>query len=366
MRVRELLTEAARNLATSTTRALTFALALVAVLLVTVGMDQASVTTTRIAHHQFRADGATLWVLASPDGIDAGRCEALAGLRGVVGAGAVRAGDDVRLALLPSTTTRVADVSTGLRTILAITRPATSGVWISPSLSESLGADPGETLTLEDGSTVTIADRYAFPEAVSSSTLSSALAAPAPTTGLWDECWLDLETYDEATTASMTFSLVPAADDLLGGQAQLTQLNGSHGRSHNLPALLAERPTRWLLLAAPVLAALVGAISVRTRRLEHAAARHVGVTRTDLAATTAVESAVWAITAALLTVAVVAIVHVALMASAGLDPRTDLTATLADTARPASLAAAAATVAATLTSLTNKPRQLYRYFRERQ
>lgn len=361
MRGRELLREATRNLATGTTRALTLSLVLLAILVVTIGMDQAGVLGTRLDHARFRAEGSTLWTLTSPGGIDAPRCEALAAVPGVVGAGATRAREDLRLAVLPSTTTRAMDASPGLRTILGIPT-AGPGVWLSPNLSATTGADPGEHLVLTDGTTVPVAGAYTFPEALSWAALSTAVLTPTPSAGVWDECWADIEVHHDGNTAAMRYALT---ETTAGEQPQLTQLNTANGRSHNLATLLADRPTRWLLVGAPVLAALLGIAAVRARRLELAAARHVGVTRTDLAAQTALETTAWAGAATILTLALIGLGRVALLAGTGLDPRTGLTTTLLDAARPAALSATTAVAAATLTAAATSPHLLYRYFRER-
>lgn len=364
MRLRELFSEAWRNLASGTARVLAVAVALAAVLTVTVGMDSATISTIRNEHREFRAQGATYWTITASGRVDGERCEALSALPGVVGAGAVRAGGAVRLDILPAASTRVSEVSPGMGPVLGITQPTATGVWVSPGLAATLGADVGETLGAQ-GRAILVAAVHHLPKAVTSASLSSGLAAPAPIDGHWDECWLDVETHSDSVNAAMSYSVNPSATGEPGDQPQISQLNGSLGRSRNLQAELGARPTQWILLAAPLLAAVVGAVSSRQRRLEHAAARHIGVTRTDLAAITAAEASVWSVAGAAITVAIVGLVHVGLAQAASMDVRADLLPVLLHAASWAALGAAAAIIGAVAQASATSPRQLYRYFRER-
>ncbi len=182
--------------------------------------------------------------------------------------------------------------------------------------------------------------------------------------GLWDECWLDIEVYDASVTTS-AMSYVPTVAEGQPDGTRLSQLGSALGRSHNLGEMLAARQTRALQWALPALAALVGAAAARTRRLEHASARHVGVAAPDLAATTVLESLVWTTAAALLATAAGGITHVALYRGAGLDPTPSLLGTLGALAVPALLAGFTACGGAAITAGLTNPRLLYRYFRQR-
>nr|NLD40053.1 hypothetical protein [Actinomycetales bacterium] len=403
MRLREILREAGRNLASGTTRPFTFALLLAAIILLTAGMDQAAVTGHRIDHERFRAAGATHWIVQSSGAIHVGRCEAMAAYPGVVAAGALRTTGEARLALLPATAVPVREVSPGMRDLLSV--PPDGGVWVPHQLAETLGLRSGGSVALDSGEDVAVAAVYRSP-GDGGSTLSNTLLTPAPvppaagspaataavptadvpadaapTAGtspaaapavassageqpLWDECWLDLEVYSESVTTTAA-SYVPTIAEGETNQTRVQQLTSSLGRSHNLAEILEGRQTQALLWALPVLAALLGYAAARSRRLEFASARHVGVSAPDLAATTLVESLAWACAGGLIATAVGGLVHVALYRGAGLDSAPTLHVTLGALAEPAVIAAVAASaVAAAASGLTN-PRLLYHYFRQR-
>ncbi|MDO5495333.1 MAG: hypothetical protein Q4G64_06440 [bacterium] len=365
MRLREILSEAGKNLSTGTARAIPHALALAVLLIIALGIDQWTVAATRIDHAEFRRDGGTLWSISAPGGIDPGRCEGLATLSGVEGAGAIRIAESTRLRLVPTTPTRLLEATPGMARVLGVEETGLQGVWLSPSLATTLGAARGSEIEFVDGTTAGIAARYSFPSNVTGAALSAAIVAPAPVSGAWDECWIDLGRYTEAATTALHYSVMADASGTPGTQARVSQLNSARGRSHNLEEILEARTTRYLLIAAPVVGAGLAALAIRRRRLEHAAARQVGVTRADLAAITALETAAWAITGALLAVGVVGLLHVALMNGAGIDPRLHLPGALLAAGGLAAISAVSAVVVAALVSLTNKPRHLYRYFRER-
>ncbi|HHW84296.1 MAG TPA: hypothetical protein GX743_10905 [Actinomycetales bacterium] len=362
MRLRELLREAGRNLASGTSRALTWALLLASVILLTAGIDQAAVTGHRIDHEEFRARGGTYWMVQAPGAIDPIRCEAMTSHSGVAAAGAVRGAGDVRLSLLPSTTTPLREVSPGMRGILHI-EGHDGGAWLPESLASTLGLVPGQHLSLASGEAAYVQSVYRQPGGTSS-TLSNALVAPIPIAGMWDECWIDLEVYDESVTAAAT-SYVPVRSADGAGETRMTQLSSALGRSHNLAEVLDTRQTRILQWALPALAALVGFTAARNRRLEYASARHVGVAHTDLAATAMLEALAWATAAGLIATATGSLVHVALYRAAGLDPAPTVLGTLASLAAPAAVAAIAACAAAATTAGLTNPRLLYHYFRQR-
>jgi hypothetical protein len=362
VRLSAIFSEAFRNLTTGTSRALLLAVALTAAVAVTVGVDVRAVVTEQVRHEEFRMSGAATWVLTDPGNVDAGRCERLTAIAGVGAAGALRQAGSTTLAVLPSTSVPMHEATAGMVRVLRVKGTAAAGTWLPQTYAEDTGLAVGATTPTVGGAPLTVAGLYPFPDAARSNPLSHAVLAPAPPTGAFDQCWVDLTVYDEATLALLSTALRGPGDS--AQPAQVTQLNTSLGRSHDLPTALAERSTRPLSFAAPVLSALLAVIAVRMRRLELASARHIGVRRRDLTAQVTIEAALWAGAGAVLSLA--AIYLLAAMTATGRDLVTISPHAAWLWGARITVCAWATTVLATAgTVATVRARTLFRYFRER-
>jgi len=119
-----------------------------------------------------------------------------------------------------------------------------------------------------------------------------------------------------------------------------------------------HRLTHWAPAVAATIAALLGVVSVRRRRLEFSGARQAGLTRTALLALVLVETGAWALVGAALASGITALPLLTTAGSLVDSPARLLTA--------APLAAAAgAVLAAALTTTTIRRRDLVRWFKDR-
>lgn len=364
--------EAWRNVVTGAARAGLLAVVTAVLLTLVVGSDALAVVGARAAHAEFRASGGAIWSLTAAGGIDARRCEALTAFPAIGAAGAMREASSVRLAALPQASLPVHEVSVGMAAVLGASDATAGGVWLAEGVAEDLGLAPGQQVALTAGEPMRVAATFRLPDGATTSTLAYAALAPAApvgsssavglssAVGSFDACWIDLLTYDEPTLGLLNLAVTATPK---GGSTSVAQLSSRLGRSFDLNQRLAERPTRHLALAAPVLAALVAVAGIRSRRLELASALHVGVRRRDLAAQSGLETAVWA--GAAVVIAAAALLAVLAADAAGRAVVVSPLATWVDGLRPLGASWALAVLATLAAVPTVRERTLFRYFRER-
>lgn len=358
MRARSVASEAARNLATGTTRAAGLALAFAAVVGALASADGRAAVDVLRGADEYRASGSAVQVLEATDGIDGARCHALARATGVVASGALRQGDPLTALAMPSAQVTVWEATPGLVDLLADmgadpNGAGPTGLWYSRDLAETLGARPGRDIATATGAAVT-AGVYSWPDDGRARTLGYAALAPVAPTGVFDQCWLQVWPADVDTATLAYAALDPAKAD----QATLGRLNAARGAGYDTPALLARRPTALAPAAAAVVGLVLGYLAVRLRRLELAAALHARVPGPHLAWQQALEAAAWV--AAGLAIAATAVAYAARTGNP--DP-SDWAFLLG--ARTL-LAGAATTVLGTLAGVaTTRERHLFRYFKNR-
>ena len=362
MRARSVASEAARNLATGTTRAAALALAFAAVVGALAYADVRAAVDVLRGAAEYRASGSSVQVLEVPQGIDGARCHALGEATGVVAAGALRQGDPLTALAMPSAQVTVWEATPGLVDLLADVGgdvAATTGghraagVWYSRDLAETLGARPGRDTATTTGTAVT-AGVYSWPDDGRARTLGYAALAPVAPMGVFDQCWVQVWPADVDTAAVVYLAMDPAKAD----QATVSRLNAAYGATYDAPGLLARRPTALAPVAAAIVGLVLGYLAVRTRRLELAAALHARVPKPHLAWQQVLEAAAWV--AAGVAIAAAAVAYAARTGNP--DP-SDWAFLLG--ARTLA-AGAATTVLGTLAGVaTTRERHLFRYFKNR-
>jgi hypothetical protein len=355
MRLREIRSEAGRNVATGTTRALLFGL-----LLATVGaglaiVDARSVIAVERAAADFVAAGASVRILLAKDMTDPAACDRLTGISGVRAAGALREADAVTLRAMSANPIPAYAVTPGLLAVLGGDPAAPAGAWLPAELARTLGVSPGQTLATATGP-LRVAGVYRYPDDGRDSRLAYAALLPEPATGTFDECWADVWPLSKPREQLLHTALT--VDTASTDPVTVGRLNTSHGTRFDGEADFTGRPTRYVLPGCALAGLLLGFLAVRIRRLEIAAALHLGESRRALLATVLVETAVWAAAAFLLAACALAAGVVAA------NPGDPLTAYLVDVRGPA--AAACATLAGALAAvLSIRERHLFRYFKDR-
>ncbi|GIJ48440.1 hypothetical protein Val02_53260 [Virgisporangium aliadipatigenens] len=291
MRARVILSEAGRNVLSGTTRAglLGVFLALVCAGLAVV--DARSIIDLRQAAAAYVASGASVRVLKAPDGTDGAACERLGTLPGVRAAGAIRETDAVVLRTMIANPLPAYAVTPGLVTVLGGAGSADAGAWIPRTLAAALGVTPGQEVPTTTG-TMRIAGVYDYPDDGRDSRLSHAALIPQPPTGRFDECWADVWP-TSPQREHLLYSAIRVDTDSTDPVA-VGQLNNSLGKRFDGVTAFDERPTRWALPGCVLAGLLVGFAAVRMRRLELAAALHLGETRRALLLTLLIETLLWA------------------------------------------------------------------------
>lgn len=362
MRARSVVSEAARNLATGTTRAAGLALVFAAVVgALAVADVRAAVDVLRGAA-QYRASGSAVQVVTVAEGVDGARCHALSQATGVVAAGALRQGDPVRALAMPSARLTVWEATPGVVDVLGQVGaepwatdagPVGPGLWFSRDLAETLGARPGREVATSAGTAVT-AGVFSWPDDGRARTLGYAALAPVAPTGVFDQCWIQVWPADADAAALLNLALDPAK----AGDATVSRLNGAHGSAYDTEALLARRPTALAPVAAVVTGLALGYLAVRTRRLELASALHARVPTPHLAWQHALEVLAWVAAGAAVAAAAVA------FAATGGNPDPAGWAFLLG-ARTLLAGGAAVLLGALIGVATTRERHLFRYFKNR-
>lgn len=297
MRWSSILSEAWRNTVSGTSRAVVFAAALTA-LVGGLATAQTLHTGSVMADAQRWHDaGASVHIVTAQGSIDGEQCEALASIPGVRAAGAVRAGDPMTLAALPSNELATLEASPGFGKVVQLRQNSVSpsgGVWMSSDLAEDLAADgspQSAAVRTSEGGTVTqevpIAGVYRHTEDGRAPLLARTIVTPVLARGSFDSCWVDVWPESKEIEQLITAPVRSNGDHTPEPQHQL--LNSSLGTRFDLPGRLNAIPSWAVLAAAVALGFVVGVVFARRRQLEAASALHAGVDKASLVVQMTVE-----------------------------------------------------------------------------
>lgn len=352
MRLSTIFSEAARNITTGTTRAAVFA----TLLGVIVGSLLLADTLALRALHDdattFVESGAAIRVMHTENAIQGADCDALSGHATVYASGALATADPIELTALPSTSIPAFRATPGMLRLLGANDVRT-GAWLSERLAEPLGATPGVTLDTPLGE-LTVAGIFPYPDDGRDSRLGNAILLPTIAQDIYDECWASAWPLSEETDVLLRFTAASTTNN--AAALQVGQLNKNHGSTFNGEERFDARITRFAYPLIAVIGAGLGWVSIRTRRLEHAAALHAGQHRPEQLLTILIESSTWAVLGASLA---------ALITLTGaLSTGTALP--LLPVAVPGvPIAIGGVLLGATAASSLTRERHLFRYFKER-
>lgn len=356
MKIRDALGEASRNLRAGTAGALALAVTIAVLCGVLGGVDVATYVAGIRTAHDFRASGATIQTINLASGIDGAGCESLAGSDGTSASGALRQHDGgVHPLALPGSRLDRFDVTPGLLEVLAAAPVrAGAGVWLSSALASDLGVEPGDMLSTTEGE-ATVAGIYPYLPDGRDRIISYAVLVPTATDSTpFDACWMESwppRSRGDGWTAAA----------VLGNPEQSVtydQLNTTLGTDLDLHQLGLGRSSRHAAYLAALVGVVLGAMSIRRRRLEIASALHSGVPRVALTVQLIVETTAWAVAGAFLASPAMA------WLAADVNPagmREPLLAGL----RVLVAGAAAAPLGAFFGTLMTREAHLFRYFKER-
>lgn len=358
MRLSSVVSEAGRDIRSGTARFATFALLLAGTAGLAGAADVSTVSALTRDAAAYVAAGAATRTAALEGGIDGAACDALTGHGDVLAAGALRPGAGLTLTALPGSTLTTYEVTPGLSALLGDgdgDGDGRSGAWLSSALADQLGAATGDTLDTDQGP-LSVAGVFVHPEDGRDSRLSSAVLLPRDAGQPFDECWA--RAWPQGETTDELLRSTASSDVGTGAPLSLGQLNASLGSTFGVADAHGARLTRWAPTVAASIAALLGVVSVRRRRLELSGARQAGLSRAALLALVLVETGAWAAAGAALASGLAAL---PLLTGGG--SLVDAPARLL-TAAPLA-AAAGAVLAAALTTTTIRRRDLVRWFKDR-
>lgn len=294
MKLKSVLWEAARNVRSNATRSLGWATAFLILVGGVAVLDARSLAAAVADSVEFRDAGAAVQILEAPGNIDPDRCDALAEITGVRSSGAVRDAGTLTSSTLPSNSFNSFETTIGFYAVLGV-RGDTYDPAASSELAAALGISGG-SLTLSNGQTIPKVDTFNYPADGRSQLLGSALVQPVPPVGNFDQCWAEVWPENPEILNYALFALADASDS----DVTQRQLNSTLGTSARSIEILEGRPTRSAPFVAAALGAVLALVSVRSRRLQLASARHSGVSAPSLSLQFSLESLFWGVGGALL------------------------------------------------------------------
>jgi hypothetical protein len=315
-----------------------------------------------VAAGQFEASGAVVQVLNAPGRIDGAQCEALSSYSGIASSGALRAGEDIRLAALPSTALHTFEATPGLAAVLGVSSTATAtsqGVWLSGEFAEVIGADSEPLiLPLLDGGSITTSGMFAYPSDGRLPALSYTLVSPVPATGAFDACWVRIWPEDDTAFNLLLLPWRPSGSRDETEMPRPQQLNTTLGIGFDASRKLAAQPVWPLTFAAIGVGAVLGFATIRTRRLELASTLHAGLDKTALITQVGLETAVWVLLGCLL-------LTPALGITAAINNPDPIWSAWYPGLRTVFCAGLTALFGAVLAAATTQEKHLFRYFKQR-
>lgn len=278
MLLRSILSEAWRSFRSGTTRGLLIVALLCAPCMLP-GYVDVLVTRRVLAQvDNFTRAGGDIFILSDPGQVNGSRCSSFAGTFGIQAAGAIRSTQPVQPIGTPSVQLPTWAVTSGFRAVVNATQTATKGVLVSDNVAERLVPGRQGLLYLDSGRTA-VSGKYSFPDDGRDPTLSYAVLVPSVNGVSFDQCWI--KTYPYSADA---LSLLRTAVDGRRGTASdntvaVNQLNSTHGVSISGADLFSQRITAHGTTVTTVACFIVGLVASYSRRLDVAAALHLGMRR---------------------------------------------------------------------------------------
>jgi hypothetical protein len=357
VRFSSLCREAGRNIATGTARFALLSVLLGVILGSLVVIDGMTTSGLIASAERFRVSGAATETLVAEGRVDGEACEAVSKLPGVTASGALRSSArKITIATLPDAPVPLHEVSPGFAGIVSDRAELSGRVLVSDELAESVGVSAGEVVATDAGP-MPIAATYGYPSDGRRAGFGYAILSITNQAGEFDECWAQAWPQLPNLRTLLLATLIPS-DGADEEKPHVSQLNSSLGALFEGSAAFAQRLTRVATPAAATIAAGLGLVSIRVRRLQQASALHAGVARGDLFAVNLLEGGAWAGSAGAIGMGFV----VAVAASVGPGDRFAVFQSLASIPLAG---VAGALVGVSVATAATSERQLFRYFKDR-
>ena len=191
MRLKAVLRETWRNVATGTSRCALISLLLSICAVACMCADLTQMTGLIGDARKWEESGASTYAITLQGGIDGAACEGLRSASGVLGAAALRQSSDrVRIASLPATEIPTYEASAHVAQVFAATgiRKDNSGVIMSTAVARTYGAHAGTVLPLVGGTRMRVSATFNWPSDGRQPTYGYAIISPGNDTKAYDTC----------------------------------------------------------------------------------------------------------------------------------------------------------------------------------
>lgn len=276
MKLKELTSEAWRNLATGTSKTLTGIALLTLIIVAVLGMDGRGIQEIFLSQRGIQNSGAATIIVTAQGQVDGQQCTALGEVQGVQGAFALRAGTKrLPIATLPDSSPPLYDVTGDIATTLGGTISGVPGVFLSTQLAQQLGTSVGGTIPI-DGTDQAVAGIFHYPDDGRNSQLAAAATQNVPRIGRFDSCWFTVWPAN-SVLESLTHTVLTDGTD--PQEVTTSRLNQSFGQVVSTDQLIAQRSAAYLPIVGSALIFAITLALVRSRRVELALALHLGQSR---------------------------------------------------------------------------------------
>lgn len=329
MRLKAVLRETWRNVATGTSRCALISLLLSICAVACMCADLTQMTGLIGDARKWEESGASTYAITLQGGIDGAACEGLRSANGVLGAAALRQSSDrVRIASLPATEIPTYEASAHVAQVFAATgiRKGNSGVIMSTAVARTYGAHAGAVLPLVGGTRMRVSIRA------------------------------DAES---GTGAAASATSAGASGNNETPHAKISRINTTLGSHMPGPADFDARITRYAPLLMFVTAMALGFASVCMRRIEIASALHAGCPKTAMLLQLSLETLATVAASCVACLPVVAIVPLILTGSGDAIPVVTMLCRVPGAMLVGMLAGTA------VGGMTIRERQLFAYFKAR-
>lgn len=301
MRLKAVLRETWRNVATGTSRCALISLLLSICAVACMCADLTQMTGLIGDARKWKESGASTYAITLQGGIDGAACEGLRSANGVLGAAALRQSSDrVRIASLPATEIPTYEASAHVAQVFAATgiRKDNSGVIMSTAVARTYGAHAGTVLPLVGGARMRVSATFDWPSDGRQPTYGYAIISPGNDTKAYDTCLVRAWPVPDGIESLLRVSIRADAESGVGAaasstsagtsgsnetpHAKISRINTMLGSHMPGPADFDARITRYAPLLMFVIAMALGFASVCMRRIEIASALHAGYPKTAM------------------------------------------------------------------------------------
>lgn len=224
MRLKAVLRETWRNVATGTSRCALISLLLSICAVACMCADLTQMTGLIGDARKWEESGASTYAITLQGGIDGAACEGLRSANGVLGAAALRQSSDrVRIASLPATEIPTYEASAHVAQVFAATgmRKDNSGVIMSTAVARTYGAHAGTVLPLVGGARMRVSATFDWPSDGRQPTYGYAIISPGNDTKAYDTCLVRAWPVPDGIESLLRVSIRADAESGVGARCEL-------------------------------------------------------------------------------------------------------------------------------------------------